>query len=62
MSSTMVKLLSEFEALGAEEKQEYVRELIHHLPRWDSGSLPDDVVAAAGGQLATMIKEGERAS
>jgi hypothetical protein len=62
MSVTTAKLLSEFEALGVEEKQEFVRELIHHLPPWDSGSLPDDVPAAAGDQLAAMIEEEERAS
>jgi hypothetical protein len=62
MSATMAKLLSEFEALGLEEKQEFVRELFHHLPPWDSGSLPDDVAAAAGDQLAAMIGEEERAS
>jgi len=58
----MAKLLSEFEALGVEEKQEFVRELIHHLPPWDSGSLPDEVAACAGDQLAAMIEEEERAS
>jgi hypothetical protein len=62
MSATTAKLLSEFEALGVEEKQEFVRELLHHLPPWDSGSLSDDVAAAAGDQLAAMIEEEERAS
>ena len=55
----MTKLLSEFEALDVEEKQEFMRELIHHLPPWDSGPLPDDVAAAAGDQLAAMIEEEE---
>jgi predicted metallopeptidase len=59
MSATMTKLLSEFEALGVEEKQEFVRELIHHLPPWDSGLLRDDVAAAAGDRLAAMIEEEE---
>jgi len=58
----MAKLLSEFEELDLQEKQEFVRELIHHLPPWDSGPLPDDVGAAAGDQLAAMIEEEERAS
>ncbi len=62
MSATMAKLLSEFEALGLEEKQEFVRELIHHLAPWDSGSLPDEVAAGAGDQLAARIEEEERAS
>jgi len=62
MSATTAKLLYEFEALRAEEKQEFVRELIHHLPPWDSGPLDDDVAAAAGDQSAAMIEEEERAS
>jgi hypothetical protein len=62
MSATTAKLLSEFEALGVEEKQEFVREMIHHLPQWDSGPLLDDVAAAAGDQFAAMIAEEERAS
>jgi hypothetical protein len=62
MSATMAKLLSEFETLDVEEKQAFVRELIHHLPPWDSGPLSDNVAAAAGDQLAAMIEEEERAS
>jgi hypothetical protein len=62
MSATTAKLLSEFEALGVEEKQEFVREMIRHLPQWDSGPLLDDVAAAAGDQFAAMIEEEERAS
>jgi hypothetical protein len=60
MSATTAKLLSEFEALGIDEKQEFVRELIQHLPPWDSGSLSDEVAAAAGDQLAAILKEDER--
>jgi hypothetical protein len=55
-------LLAEFEALGIEEKQEFVREMVHHLPPWDSGLLPDAVAAGAGDQLAAMIEEEECAS
>jgi hypothetical protein len=62
VNAAIVKLLSEFEALAVEEKQEFVQELIHHLPPWDSGPLSDDVAAAAGDQLAAMIDEEERAS
>jgi predicted metallopeptidase len=62
MSATTAKLLSEFEALGAEEKQEFVREMIRHLPPWDSGPLRDEVAAAAGDELAAMIDEEECAS
>ena len=62
MSTATAKLLSEFEALRVEEKQEFVREVIRHLPPWDSGPLSDEVAAAAGDQLAAMHDEEERAS
>jgi hypothetical protein len=62
MSNATAKLLSEFEALRAEEKQEFVREVMHHLPPWDSGPLTDDVAAAAGDQLAALHDEEGRAS
>ncbi len=62
MSNATAKLLSAFEALRVEEKQEFVREVIRHLPPWDSGPLSDDVAAAAGDQLAAMLDEEERAS
>jgi hypothetical protein len=62
MSATTAKLLSEFEALGVEEKQEFLREMIYHLQPWDSGPLSDEVAAAAGDQLAAMIEEDERGS
>lgn len=62
MSNATAKLLSEFEALRVEEQQEFVREVIHHLPAWDSGPLSDDVAASAGDQLAAMHDEEERAS
>jgi hypothetical protein len=62
MSAATAKLLSEFEALRVEEKQEFVREIIQHLPPWDSGPLSDDVPAAAGDQLAAMHNEEERGS
>ena len=62
MSSATATLLSEVQALRVEEKQEFVREIIHHLPPWDCGPLSDDVAAAVGDQLAAMLGEGERAS
>jgi hypothetical protein len=52
MSAATANLLSEFEALRVEEKQEFVREIIQHLPPWDSVPLSDDVAAAAGEILA----------
>ena len=58
----MAKLLSEFEALPVEEKQQFVREVISHLPPWDSGPLSDDVSAAAGDALAEKLVEEECAS
>ena len=61
MITATTKLLSEFEALRTEEKQEFVREIIQHLPPWDSGPLSDDVAAAAGDQLAALHDEEERA-
>ena len=54
MSTATAKLLSEFEALPVEEQQEFVKEVINHLPPWDSGPLSDDAVATAGDALATM--------
>ena len=62
MSAGAAKLLSEFEALPVEQQQEFVREVMNHLPPWDSGTLNDDAVAAAGDALAAMLDEEERAS
>jgi predicted metallopeptidase len=62
VSTAIARLLSEFEELRVEEKQELVREMMHHLPQWDSGPLSDEVAAAAGDQLATLTAEEERAS
>ena len=59
MSSATAKLLSEFETLRVEEKQEFVREVLRHLPPWDSGPLSDEVTAAAGDQLATLLEQEE---
>jgi hypothetical protein len=55
-------LLSDFEALAVEEKKEFVQELIHPLPPWESGPLSDDVAAAAGDQLVAIIGGEERGS
>ena len=62
MSTATAKLLSEFESLRVEEKQEFVREIIAHFPSWDSGPLSDEVAAAAGDELAAMLDEEECAS
>src|SRR6266446_4724406 len=59
MSTATARLISEFEALRVEEKQEFMREIIPHLPPWDSGPLSDDVAAAAGDRLAAMHDEDE---
>ena len=37
-----------------EDQQEFVREVIHRLPRWDSGAPSDDVAASAGDDLAAL--------
>jgi hypothetical protein len=52
MSTATAKLLSEFEALPVEEKEQFLREVINHLPPWDSEALSDDAAAAAGDALA----------
>jgi hypothetical protein len=62
MSTATAKLLSEFAALPVEEKEEFLREVINHLPPWDSGPLSDDVAAAAGDAVAESLDEHERAS
>jgi hypothetical protein len=62
MSTAAARLLSEYEALNLQEKQEFVREVMLHLPPWDTGPLGDDVAAAAGDQIAAMLDEEERAS
>jgi hypothetical protein len=61
-SSSTAKLLSEFQALPIEEKQEFVREVINHLPPWDSGPLSDHVAAAVGDALAERLDEEQHAS
>jgi hypothetical protein len=59
MSAAAAKLISEFERLAPADKMEFVRELLHRLPPWDSGPLDDDLVAAAGDDLAQMIEAEE---
>ena len=48
--------------MPAEEKLEFVREVINHLPPWDSGRLSDAVAAVAGDALAERLDEEESAS
>jgi hypothetical protein len=62
MSSATTKLLSDFEALQAQDKQDFVREIVRRLPVWDSGELSDDVAAAAGDDLAAVLDAEERDS
>lgn len=59
MSTATAKLISEFEALPIGEKQEFARELFLRLPPMDSGPLDDDLVAAAGDQIAAFLEEEE---
>lgn len=62
MSIATAKLLAEFEALRLEDKQDFVREVIHRLPPWDSGPLNDDVAASAGDHMAALHDSEESAS
>ena len=62
MSTATAKLLSEFAALPVAEKQEFVQEALRELPAWDSGPLDDEIVAAAGDQLAALLEEDENGS
>ncbi len=39
MSTATAKLLSEFEAVPVEEKEQFLREVINHLPSRDFGHL-----------------------
>jgi hypothetical protein len=62
MSTAAARLLTEFEALASNEKQEFIRAVIRRLPAWDSGPLDDGLVAAAGDDLAEMLDQEERGS
>ena len=62
MSTATIQLLAEFEALPAEEKQVFVKEMFHRLPPIDSGSLDDEEVAHAGDALAAMLEQEENDS
>ena len=62
MSTATAQLLSQFEALAGDEKQEFIRALIRRLPAWDLGRLDDGLVAAAGDELAQMLDQEERGS
>jgi hypothetical protein len=55
-----MRLLTEFEALPAQEKQECAAEMLRRLPRFDSGPLDDELVAAAGDDLAARLEVEER--
>jgi len=59
MSATTLRLIAEFEALPAEEKQVCATEILRRLPPFDSGPLEEDLVAAAGDQLAAMLEVEE---
>jgi len=55
-----MRLLAEFEALPAQEKQECAAAMLRRLPRFDSGPLDDELVAAAGDDLAATLEAEER--
>ena len=62
MSAITIRLLAEFEALPAEEKQNFAKEIFRHLPPYDSGPLNDDDVARAGDELAALLAQEENDS
>ncbi len=59
MSAAAAKLLSEYEALPSVEKEEFARALLLRLPPLDSGPLDDDLVAAAGDEIALILEQEE---
>ena len=62
MTGAAAKLLSEFEALPADQKQEFVRAAIQSLLPWQSGPLYDELVAGAADDMSAMLEQDERAS
>jgi hypothetical protein len=59
MSKETAQLLEAFEALPKEEKQVFVREVFRRLPRYDSGLLANEEIAAAGDQLTALLEKQE---
>jgi hypothetical protein len=51
--------LAEFEALPAEEKHFFMKEVFRRLPPFDSGPLDDEDVARAGDELAALLDKEE---
>ena len=62
MSTAATALLTAFEVLPENEKQQLVNELFRRVPPYDSGPLDDRVVARAGDELAAMLGEEEHAT
>ena len=52
MSVETLSLLAQFEALPPQEKQAFANEILRRLPPYDAGPLEDNLVAAAGDQIA----------
>jgi hypothetical protein len=59
MSTATANLIASFEALPVSERQEFVKELLHRLPRLDSGPLDDEMVAETGDDLAAALAKEE---
>jgi len=59
MSVVAEKVIAAFESLPAEEKQSVAKEILRRLAPFDSGSLDDNDVAAAGDQIATLLEQEE---
>ena len=62
MSVVAEKLIAEFESLPVEDKQAVAKEILRHLPPYDSGPLDDQEVARAGDRMAAMLDEEEEES
>ena len=62
MSKETAQLIAAFEALPKEEKQIFVKEIFRRMPRFDSGPLGDEEIAAAGDQIALLLEQEEHDS
>ena len=59
MSTETANLIASYEALPQGAKQEFVKELLWRLPRFDAGPLDDETMARAGDELAAALDKEE---
>ena len=59
MSTETDNLIASYEALPQRAKQEFVKELLWRLPRFDAGPLDDETMARAGDELAAALDKEE---